>query len=189
MSEDRSNPSKGTFRELVTDKRKPGRPRHTVQRQSVYVELSPDQKIQIGDLGRRLARFKRSDVPDMAVMTLATRIEAIRIAVAGRAREMPEGITDMQSLYFLWDIPPVGESAESKWTSIRLSPQQVDEFGSLQGRFSLLFGANRSHVFTLALALFAQLVTLEEENLNTLTTLEQFNRFLTDNYLHTTRRD
>ncbi len=177
--------SKGTFRELLTDKqkRKPGRPKRPVPRQSVYVELSPEQKQQIGALGRQLPHFGRADIPDMAVMILNTRMEAIRLAVVGRAREMPEGITDMQSLYFLWDVMPIEDSVEAKWTSIRLSPQQVDEFGALQGRFNLLFGANRSQVFTLALALLAQLVTTDEETLVSLQTQTQFLQYLNTSYL------
>lgn len=180
-----SHPSKGTFRELLTDKhkRRPGRPYRAVPRQSVYVELSTDQKQQIGTIGRQLIHFTRADVPDMAVMILNMRMEAIRLAVVGRSREMPEGITDMQSLYFLWDVAPVESMMMTKWTSIRLSPQQVDEFGALQGRFNLLFGANRSQVFTLALALLTQLVAKDEKTVVTILTIDQFLQYLAMNYL------
>ena len=43
-----------------------------------------------------------------------------------------------------------------RWTSIRLSPQQVLELGRLHGTLNAAFGAGRSEVFGLALALLAQ---------------------------------
>jgi hypothetical protein len=143
----------------------------------------------------------RPDVPDLAVSVLTARMEALRSAVAGRTREIPEGVTDLESLYLLWDVAPPeqwaggsgqlsvssgqsgasgsqratgrkraaadlkravadGEAAEpaagERWTSIRLSPQQVLELGRLHGTLNAAFGAGRSEVFGLALALLAQ---------------------------------
>ncbi len=65
-------------------------------------------------------------------MLLSVRLEALRRAVADRDREMPEGITVMDSLYLLWDVP-IPLLTESSWTSLRLSPQQVIQLGRGQG--------------------------------------------------------
>ena len=70
--------------------------------------------------------LSRADIPDMAIRLLSSRLELLRRAVADRNREIPEGITDLDSLYLLWDLPLPTENGEPKWTSIRLSPQQVD---------------------------------------------------------------
>jgi hypothetical protein len=158
MSERKNAPGDSTLAALLREPRKRGRPRHDVARQTVYVALSADQKTLISRLARQLpAGLGRADVPDMAVMTLATRLGAVRRAVAGRARELPEGITDFESLYYLWDLLPVPAAEESRWTSVRLSPQQAVEIGRLQGALNALFGINRSDVFTLALALLDDL--------------------------------
>ena len=98
----------------------------------------------------------RADLADLAVSVLTARIEDLRHAVAGRNREIPEGVTDLDSLYLLWDLPlPPREPAE-KWTSIRVSPQQVIELGRAHGALNAAFGANRSQTFSLALALLEQ---------------------------------
>ena len=77
----------------------------------------------------------------------------MRRAVSGRTREIPEGITDMNSLYLLWDLVVPGRNEEIKWTSIRVSPQQAIELGRIHGALNALFGANRSEVFALGVAL------------------------------------
>jgi hypothetical protein len=192
-----------TLKELLRDKPKRGRPRRMVARQNVYVALRPEQKALMAELAGRLpAGLGRPDVPDLAVSVLTARMEALRSAVAGRTREIPEGVTDLESLYLLWDVaPPVDEDRRQtpddrrqtaaerrtvadrrhaadeadraaggdpsagqrppavpteKWTSIRLSPQQVLELGRLHGTLNAAYGAGRSEVFGLALALLAQ---------------------------------
>ena len=184
-----------TLKELLRDKPKRGRPRRMVARQNVYVALRPEQKGLMAVLAERLpAGLGRADVPDLAVSVLTARMEALRSAVAGRTREIPEGVTDLESLYLLWDVAPpeqwsvvsgqlsvssgqsgagssqrsagrkraaaAGAEAETgggeRWTSIRLSPQQVLELGRLHGTLNAAFGAGRSEVFGLALALLAQ---------------------------------
>ncbi len=151
--------SQDTLSALYEDEPKRGRPRHKIPRQSVYVALSKQQKQTITTIAECLPlTIKRADIPDMAVMTLTARLNQVRRAMAGRDRELPEGITDIESLYFLWDMELPDKSAETTWTSIRLSPNQVVEFGRLQGTFKAMFGSNRSHVFTLALALLNQYI-------------------------------
>ncbi len=200
-----------TLKDLLRDKPKRGRPRRMVARQNVYVALRPEQKALMAALAERLpAGLGRADVPDLAVSVLTARMEALRTAVAGRTREIPEGVTDLESLYLLWDVAPppgderrqtpddrrptaaerrtaadrrhVADEASSaagidpsvgrppppaapteKWTSIRLSPQQVLELGRLHGTLNAAFGAGRSEVFGLALALLAQF--LERQSL------------------------
>ena len=72
------------------------------------------------------ARILRDEViPAGSILT--ARLEALRVAVAGRNREIPEGITDLESLYLLWDLSLPPEDAPEKWTSIRVSPQQAIE--------------------------------------------------------------
>jgi hypothetical protein len=185
-----------TLKDLLRDKPKRGRPRRMVARQNVYVALRPEQKTLMAALAERLpVGLGRADVPDLAVSALTARMEALRTAVAGRTREIPEGVTDLESLYLLWDVaPPLGDDRHQtpaerrtaadrrhaadeassaagldaslarravaapteKWTSIRLSPQQVLEMGRLHGTLNAAFGAGRSEVFGLALALLAQ---------------------------------
>jgi hypothetical protein len=98
----------------------------------------------------------RADLPDLAISVLTARMEALRLAVAGRNREIPEGVTDLESLYLLWDLPLPPEDAPEKWTSIRVSPQQAIELGRAHGTLNAAFGANRSQVFSLGLALLEQ---------------------------------
>jgi hypothetical protein len=142
---------------LLEEKPKRGRPRHAVSRQNVYVALRPEEKILMKRLiGYLPSQIKRADLADLAVTALTARLEALRRAVAGRSREIPEGVTDLESLYLLWDLPLPSREAEEKWTSIRLSPQQVIELGRAHGALNAAFGASRSQTFNLALSILAQ---------------------------------
>ena len=105
--------------------------------------------------------LKRADLADLAVTALTARLESLRRAVAGRSREIPEGVTDLESLYLLWDLPLQPNDAEDKWTSLRVSPQQVIELGRENGALNAAFGASRSQTFSLALALLAQYLERE----------------------------
>ena len=98
----------------------------------------------------------RADIPDLAINLLTVRMELLRRDVADRDREIPEGVTDLDSLYLLWDLPLPANDSPSKWTSIRLSPQQVIELGRIHGVLKALFGVNRSQVYGLSLTLFGQ---------------------------------
>src|SRR5690606_35107112 len=150
-------PRVSTLKELLREKPRRGRPRRQVARQNVYVALHPEQKAQLDALAERLPpALGRADLPDLAVSVLTARVEVLRTAVAGRTREIPEGVTDLESLYLLWDVPLPRREAADRWTSIRLSPQQVLELGRVHGTLNAAFGANRSEVFGLALALLAQ---------------------------------
>lgn len=172
-----------TLAALLREKPKRGRPRHAVSRQSVYVALAPQQKALMAELGDCLAGdLSRADVPDMAVMLLAVRLEELRRAVADRDREMPEGITAMESLYLLWDVPLPGD-AEASWTSIRLSPQQVIQLGRAQGLLHALFTANRSEVFSLGLGLLNLLIKNDTFPLALVDTLTSFEAHISDIYL------
>jgi hypothetical protein len=51
-------------------------------------------------------------------------------------------------------LPP--ENVPEIWTSIRVSPQQAIELGRAHGTLNAAFGANRSQVFSLSLALLEQ---------------------------------
>lgn len=142
---------------LLKDKPKRGRPSHAVSRQNVYVELHPEQKQKMALLASLFSQgIARADIPDLAVSVLVARLEAMYRAVADRSRIIPEGITDMESLYLLWDLSLPNFTSKPKWTSIRLSPQQMLELGSANGRLNMAFGANRSETFSLGLALFEQ---------------------------------
>ena len=155
-----STPSKyssSTMAALLENKAQRGRPRSTVPRQNVYVALRPDDKVLIKDLVALLPpQVKKADVADLAISALTGRMEALRQAVAGRSRDIPEGVIDMESLYLLWDLSLPDEGAPEKWTSIRVSPQQVIELGRVHGALNAAFGASRSQIFNLALALLAQ---------------------------------
>ena len=147
-----------TLAALLEEKPKRGRPPRTVSRQTVYVALAQEQKEQLSELSNLLPQgLSRADLPDLAITILSARFEALRQAVADREREIPEGITDLESLYLLWDVPlPNQGDSETKWTSIRVSPQQVIELGRVHGTFNAVFNANRSQTFGLALDLLAQ---------------------------------
>lgn len=149
-----------TLAALLKDKPKRGRPSHNVSRQNVYVALTKSQKKQMQQLAGLLADdISRADIPDLAISILSVRLEALRRAVADRNREMPEGITDLESLYLLWDLPlPTAAEKDPTWTSIRVSPQQAIELGRVQGTLNAVFGTNRSQTFSLALSLLAQLI-------------------------------
>ncbi len=150
-------PHVSTLKELLRDKPRRGRPRRQVARQNVYVALHPEQKAQLDALAGLLPEaLGRADLPDLAVSVLTARVEALRTAVTGRTREIPEGVTDLESLYLLWDVALPNREPADQWTSIRLSPQQVLELGRVHGTLNAAFGANRSEVFGLALALLAQ---------------------------------
>lgn len=173
-----------TLAALLREKPKRGRPRHAVSRQSVYVALTTQQKTLMNELGECLAGdLNRADVPDMAVMLLAVRLEALRRAVADRDREMPEGITVMESLYLLWDVPLPTTDEEASWTSVRLLPQQVIQLGRAQGLLHALFTANRSEVFSLGLGLLNLLLSQETFPLNAMDSLESFESKISDIYL------
>jgi hypothetical protein len=144
-----------TLAALLREKPRRGRPPREVSRQNVYVALSDVQKKKVSGLAKKLpAGFARADIPDLAMMVLSTRMEGLRRAVAGRTRDIPEGITDLESLYLLWDVHmPKNEDVEQRWTSIRVSPQQAIDLGRIHGTLNVLFGATRSDVFALALEL------------------------------------
>lgn len=142
-----------TLAALLRDKPRRGRPQRSIPRQTVYVALSDAQKELLGQLAVDLSPiFERSDVPDLAVMVLSARVDALRRAVSDRSAEVPEGVTDLKALYYLWDLPMQIEEETLRWTSVRLGPAQVVAFGRLQGMFNALFGSNRSQVFGLAIA-------------------------------------
>jgi len=173
-----------TLAALLEEKPKRGRPRRSVQRQNVYVALSPAQKGWMKQLGKDLPDgLGRADLSDIAVSILAARLESLRRAVAGRNREIPEGITDLESLYLLWDLslPKEKEEDDLKWTSIRLSPQQAIELGRAHGTLHAVFGANRSQTFSLALVLLAQF--LEDHPPSGPTSLPQLRENILDVYL------
>jgi len=159
-----------TLKELLKDKPRRGRPRRQVARQNVYVALHPEQKTEMAALTKLLPDgLGRADLPDLAVSVLTARVEALRTAVVGRTREIPEGVTDLESLYLLWDLPLPDREPADKWTSIRLSPQQALELGRVHGTLNAAFGANRSEVFGLALSLLAQFLErypLQEAEMN-----------------------
>ncbi|RMG97003.1 MAG: hypothetical protein D6706_09170 [Chloroflexi bacterium] len=183
MSRKKQNKKReSTLAALLKEKPKRGRPPRPVSRQNVYVTLTDTQKQEMKRLAGFLpGKLNRADVPDLAISVLAARLEALRRAVADRTREIPEGITDLESLYLLWDLPlPTGE-AEQKWTSLRVSPQQVIELGRAHGTLHAAFGANKSQTFVLALALLAQF--LETESLGEAETLTEIRKKIFDIYL------
>lgn len=178
-----SSDKDSTLAALLRHKPKRGRPRREVSRDNVYIELSEEQKQQISDIANWLPEnFVRADVADMAIMVLAARLEALRRAVAGRTREIPEGITDLDSLYVLWDLPSPETISESRWTSIRVSPQQAIELGRAHGTLNVLFGATRSEVFGLGLALLAHFVENELPG-DEVTSLLEMKESISDLYL------
>ncbi|MDX1663935.1 MAG: hypothetical protein R3272_09085 [Candidatus Promineifilaceae bacterium] len=171
--QNREKQKDSTLAALLRDKRRRGRPPRAISRQNVYVELDAEQKRQLTALATHLPEnFVRADVPDLAIMVLAARLEALRRAVSGRTREIPEGITDLESLYLLWDLPLPEEHEDPRWTSIRVSPQQAIDLGRVHGTLNVLFGATRSEVFTLALNLLEQFVDEDMPDLSGLSLLE-----------------
>jgi len=177
------NQRSSTLAALLKDKPKRGRPPHKVSRQNVYVALSKEQKAAMKHLASLLPDgVVRADVADLAISALAGRLEALRRAVSDRNREIPEGITDLESLYLLWDLPLPDGNMEEKWTSIRVSPQQAIELGRAQGTLNAVFGSNRSQTFGLGLALLAQILedySLAEKDVS----LEELRRQILNIYL------
>ena len=159
MSNKENKQRSSTLAALLKEKPKRGRPRRDVDRQNVYVALTRQQKETMKRLANQLApHIVRADIPDLAITALAARMEALRRAVADRNREMPEGVTDLESLYLLWDLSIPPKYDEEKWTSLRVSPQQAIELGRLQGTLNAIFGSNRSDTFTLGLILLEQVI-------------------------------
>ena len=182
MNDKDDNIHAGTMAALLKEKPKRGRPRRAVARQNVYVALSQKQKKLMKQMAAQLPKgLVRADIPDLAITTLAVRMEALRRAVADRHREIPEGITDLESLYLLWDLPlPLPD--ETRWTSLRVSPQEAIELGRVQGTLHVIFGVTRSETFSLALALLQQL--LEDYPLAKQTmTLDEMRQKITSIYL------
>lgn len=172
-----------TLAALLKDKPKRGRPSHNVSRQNVYVALSKFQKKQMRQLAGLLVKeIGRADIPDLSISVLSARLEALRRAVADRNREMPEGITDIESLYLLWDLPlPAASEKEPSWTSIRVSPQQVIELGRAHGTLNAVFGASRSQTFSLALSLLEQLIE-DHPLIQQYTTVEELRKHIIELY-------
>ncbi len=170
-----------TMAALLEEKPRRGRPRRAVARQNVYVALTAMQKEQLDQLAALLPKsLGRADLADLAITTLTVRMDALRHAVADRSREIPEGITDFESLYLLWDLPLPPED-KSEWTSIRVSPQQAIELGRIHGTLKAIFGANRSQTFGLALAMLNQF--LATTTLPGKATLEQARQRIAQVYL------
>jgi hypothetical protein len=161
-SNKRSKRRSSTLAALLEEKPKRGRPPRNVSRQNVYVALTPAQKEGMSQLAAHLPKgLSRADLPDLAISFLAARLEGLRRDVADRNREIPEGVTDLESLYLLWDLPLPSNLKLSTWTSIRVSPQQAIELGRTHGTLKAVFGVNRSHAFSLGLALLTQYLTQE----------------------------
>ncbi|MCB9420385.1 MAG: hypothetical protein H6667_11290 [Ardenticatenaceae bacterium] len=156
-NKDKRERKASTLAALLEEKPKRGRPPRAVSRQTVYVALSQTQKDRLGELASLLPQgLSRADLPDLAISILSTRFEALRRAVADRDREIPEGVTDLESLYLLWDLSLPTDDPDIKWTSIRVSPQQVIDLGRVHGILNAVFNANRSKTFDLALMLLSQ---------------------------------
>lgn len=160
-----SERGKSTLAALLEKKPKRGRPARAVSRKNVYVAMTQELKQKVLDMAGELpSGLGRADIPDMAVNLLTVRMELMRRAVADRDREIPEGVTDLESLYLLWDLPlPVGDLIP-KWTSIRLSPQPAIELGRIHGVLKAMFGVNRSQVYELCLTLFGQFLDHEMDD-------------------------
>ncbi|MCP4360670.1 MAG: hypothetical protein GY796_21895 [Chloroflexi bacterium] len=175
--------SASTLAALLKEKPKRGRPKHAVSRENVYVALSKEQKQLMRQMALKLPKgIVRADIPDLAISVLSVRLESLHQAVADRSRAIPEGITDLESLYLLWDLPlPIFDS-EQKWTSIRVSPQQALEFGRAQGTLKAAFKTTRSETFALGLSLLTQFIEdylLNADNM----TPEEVRRMINSNYL------
>lgn len=181
-----SKPNKNkasTLSALLEEKPKRGRPVRPVSRQNVYVALSQAEKKEIKRLASLLPpKVKRADVPDLAISILTARLESLRRALADRNREIPEGVTDLESLYLLWDLSLPLHEQESKWTSIRVSPQQNIELGRAHGTLNAAFGANRSETFSLGLDLLAAFLEAAELDQTSLS-LPELRQQILDIYL------
>jgi len=185
--ETREEKAPSTLTALLKEKPKRGRPPRSVSRKNVYVALSEEHKKAMSQLSQELPDWlSRSDLPDLAITMLYARMEALRKAVADRDREIPEGITDLESLYLLWDLPlpEKNNSGNEKWTSIRVSPQQSIELGRVHGTLKVLFGTNRSQAFALGLALlFQYLNTIDIDKLENISSLPQLQQYIRNNIL------
>jgi len=156
-----SERKRSTLAALLEEKPKRGRPARSVSRKNVYVALTQGKKQLVVDMAKELpSGLVRADIPDLAISLLTARMDLLRRDVADRDREIPEGVTDLESLYLLWDLTPPKDT-KTKWTSIRLSPQQVIELGRSHGVLKALFGVNRSQVYGLSLTLFEQFLHRE----------------------------
>ncbi|MCL4267701.1 MAG: hypothetical protein KJ069_31310 [Anaerolineae bacterium] len=156
--QDKDNLQGSTLAALLKDRQpKRGRPSHPISRQNVYIALTPAQKQILKQLAAILPeKITRADVPDLAITALTARLEGLHRAVADRTRTIPEGVTDLESLYLLWDLPLPGKDDDATWTSIRVSPQQVLDLGRAHGTLNAAFGATRSQTFVLGIALLIQ---------------------------------
>ena len=183
MSSKENKKRASTLAALLKEKPRRGRPPRAVSRQNVYVTLSDEQKERMKRLADCLPEgLSRADLPDLAITILSARLEALHRAVSDRNREIPEGITDLESLYLLWDLSLPMQNSDPRWTSIRVSPQQTIEFGRVQGTLNAVFGANRSETFQLALALLTQF--LEDSTLkSTSASLEDLRKRIASIYL------
>jgi hypothetical protein len=185
MNKKENSPPPSTLAALLKEKPKRGRPSHAVSRQNVYISLTFEEKKTIKQLAKLLPTgLVKADIPDLVVTILSARLESLRSAVSGRNREIPEGITDLDSLYLLWDLPLPEKNPERKWTSVRLSPQTAIEFGRSQGLLNAVFGANRSETFSLGLIMFEYYVQYSLPGLQLgSSTLDQLRLLIIDNYL------
>lgn len=182
MSSQQNKDRTSTLAELLKDKPKRGRPPHSVSRQNVYVALTSKEKDEMKRLAKLLPRdLSRADLPDLAIAVLTARLESLHRAVADRNREIPEGVTDLESLYLLWDLTIPEKHVERKWTSIRVSPQEAIELGRAHGTLNAAFGANRSETFGLALVLLAQF--LDARELPESMTLSETRKLILSNFL------
>jgi hypothetical protein len=155
--QDKDNLQGSTLAALLRDRPRRGRPSHLISRQNVYIALTPAQKQAIKQLADSLPEsIARADVPDLAITALTVRLESLHRAVADRNRTIPEGVTDLESLYLLWDLALPGKDDDASWTSIRVSPQQVLDLGRAHGTLHAAFGATRSQTFVLGLVLLRQ---------------------------------
>lgn len=183
MSNNEKQPE-STMAALLREGPRRGRPRRAVSRQNVYVALTTEQKERMREMAQALpAGISRADVPDLAITALSVNMENMRRSVVGRNREIPEGITDFESLYLLWDLPLPPGGGELKWTTIRVSPQQGIELGRVHGALYALFGASRSDVFALGLALLGALVDEIPAAPGQKTMVADVQEWITDKYL------
>lgn len=180
-----SQPNKeraSTLAELLKDRPKRGRPPRRVSRQNVYVALTDKEKQLLEHLVQFLpGHLGRADLPDLAIAVLTARLDSLHRAVADRNREIPEGVTDLESLYLLWDLEVPARIVERKWTSIRVSPQEVIELGRAHGTLNAAFGANRSEIFSLALVLLNQF--FDTEQLPDIQSLPELRKLILSKYL------
>lgn len=182
--QEKDNLQASTLAALLKDKQpKRGRPSHAISRQNVYIALTPAQKQTLNLIAASLPEtISRADVPDLVITALTSRLEGLHRAVADRTRTIPEGVTDLVSLYLLWDLPLPGKDDDATWTSVRVSPQQVLDLGRAHGTLNAAFGATRSQTFVLGMALLTQ--SLEDHPPDpSLMTLESIRQHILHTYL------